>query len=63
MNVGILETGRPPGDLADRFGDYPSMFAGLLFEVPEIITGGIGLAFVAAAYYSSLRFRKLNRAV
>ena len=40
------------------FGLAASMFAGLLFEVPEIITGGIGLAFVAAAYYSSLRLRK-----
>lgn len=30
MNVGILETGRPPGDLATRFGDYPAMFAELL---------------------------------
>jgi GMP synthase-like glutamine amidotransferase len=30
MNVGILETGHPPGDLAARFGDYPAMFAELL---------------------------------
>jgi GMP synthase-like glutamine amidotransferase len=30
MNVGILETGRPPGDLAARFGDYPAMFRALL---------------------------------
>jgi GMP synthase-like glutamine amidotransferase len=30
MNVGILVTGRPPGDLAARFGDYPQMFAALL---------------------------------
>ena len=30
MNVGILETGRPPGDLAQRFGDYPAMFRDLL---------------------------------
>lgn len=30
MNVGILETGRPPGPLAERFGDYPAMFARLL---------------------------------
>jgi GMP synthase-like glutamine amidotransferase len=36
MKLAILETGQPPGDLADRFGDYPSMFAQLLgpeFEV------------------------------
>ncbi|MEK7100042.1 MAG: DUF475 domain-containing protein [Patescibacteria group bacterium] len=39
------------------FGLAVSMFAGLLLEVPEIITGGVGLAFVAAAYYSSLRLR------
>lgn len=31
-----------------------AMYAGLLIEVPEIITGSIGLAFVLAAYYSSL---------
>lgn len=30
MTLAILETGRPPGDLAERFGDYPSMFARLL---------------------------------
>ena len=36
MKLAILETGRPPGDLAERFGDYPQMFANLLgpeFEV------------------------------
>jgi GMP synthase-like glutamine amidotransferase len=36
MKLAILETGRPPGVLAERFGDYPSMFARLLgpgFEV------------------------------
>lgn len=37
------------------FGLAASMFAGLLWHVPEIITGGIGLAFVVAAYYSSLK--------
>ncbi|HEX8644021.1 MAG TPA: type 1 glutamine amidotransferase [Allosphingosinicella sp.] len=30
MNVGILETGRPPGDLAAQYGAYPAMFAELL---------------------------------
>jgi GMP synthase-like glutamine amidotransferase len=30
MEIGILETGRPPGDLEARFGDYPAMFAELL---------------------------------
>lgn len=36
MKLAILETGRPPGDLADQFGDYPSMFTEMLgpeFEV------------------------------
>ncbi len=31
-----------------------AMLVGLLIEVPEVITGGIGLAFVVAAYYSSV---------
>ena len=30
MKIGILETGYPPGNLADRFGDYPEMFGRLL---------------------------------
>ena len=30
MDVGILVTGRPPGDLEQRFGDYAAMFAKLL---------------------------------
>jgi GMP synthase-like glutamine amidotransferase len=30
MKLAILETGRPPGDLANRFGDYPSMFREML---------------------------------
>ena len=38
MKLAILETGRPPGDLAERFGDYPAMFAGLLGEGFEIET-------------------------
>jgi GMP synthase-like glutamine amidotransferase len=38
MNVGILETGRPPGDLAERFGDYPAMVAQLLGDGFEIRT-------------------------
>ena len=32
MKLAILETGRPPGDLAARFGDYPAMFQDLLGE-------------------------------
>ena len=30
MRLAILETGAPPGDLADRHGDYPDMFRRLL---------------------------------
>ena len=42
------------------FGLAVSMFVSLLTEVPEIITGSIGLIFVVAAYYSSLRFKPLE---
>ena len=30
MTIGILETGRPPGALANRFGSYPDMFRALI---------------------------------
>jgi GMP synthase-like glutamine amidotransferase len=30
MKLAILETGVPPGDLRQRFGDYPAMFAAML---------------------------------
>jgi GMP synthase-like glutamine amidotransferase len=30
MKLAILETGRPPGDLEQKFGSYPAMFARLL---------------------------------
>ena len=36
MKLAILETGRPPGRLADEFGDYPAMFEEMLgpgFEI------------------------------
>lgn len=36
MKLAILETGRPPGDLAQRFGDYPAMFAQLLGDGYDI---------------------------
>lgn len=39
------------------FGLAASMFAGLVLEVPEIITGGIGVVFVAAAYWSSVKLK------
>lgn len=32
MKITILETGRPPGVLAEQFGDYPAMFAKMLGE-------------------------------
>lgn len=30
MKIAVIETGRPPGLLAEEFGDYPSMFAQML---------------------------------
>jgi GMP synthase-like glutamine amidotransferase len=36
MKLAILETGRPPGDLPARFGDYPDMFARMLGPEFEI---------------------------
>ena len=36
MKIAILETGRPPGELAEQFGDYPAMFAELLGPEFEI---------------------------
>ena len=38
MKLAILETGRPPGDLKARFGDYPAMFERLLGPGFEIAT-------------------------
>ena len=38
MKLAILETGRPPGQLADEFGDYPAMLGGLLGPGFEIET-------------------------
>ena len=44
MKLAILETGHPPGDLEERFGSYPAMFADMLgpeFEVEsfDVLTG------------------------
>ena len=36
MKIAILETGRPPGNLTDEFGDYPAMFAQMLGDGFEI---------------------------
>lgn len=40
------------------FGLAVSMFVSLLTEVPEFITGTIGIVFVVAAYWSSVRLAK-----
>ena len=43
MKLAILETGRPPGELAEEFGDYPAMFRAMLgpgFEVGELRRAG-----------------------
>jgi GMP synthase-like glutamine amidotransferase len=36
MKLAILETGTPPGDLGERFGDYPAMFSALLGDGFEV---------------------------
>ena len=36
MKVGILETGRPPGQLPEEFGDYPAMMRTMLGDGFEI---------------------------
>ena len=41
------------------FGLAASMLVSMLTEVPEVITGSIGVAFVIAAYYSSLKRKKI----
>lgn len=38
MKIAILETGRPPGELAERFGDYPAMFERMLGEGFDVET-------------------------
>jgi GMP synthase-like glutamine amidotransferase len=38
VKLAILETGYPPGDLAERFGSYPTMFEHLLGDDFEIET-------------------------
>jgi GMP synthase-like glutamine amidotransferase len=38
MKLAILETGVPPGDLDETYGDYPAMFARLLGDGFEIDT-------------------------
>jgi GMP synthase-like glutamine amidotransferase len=36
MKLAILETGRPPGELGEEFGDYPAMFEAMLGSGFEI---------------------------
>lgn len=38
MKLAILETGRPPGDLVSRFGDYPDMVAAMLGDGFDLTT-------------------------
>ena len=42
------------------FGLALSMFVSLVAHVPEVITGTIGIVFVAAAYWSSVRFQSVE---
>jgi GMP synthase-like glutamine amidotransferase len=49
MKLAILETGTPPGDLADTFGDYPAMFAALLGDGFEIETFDVALGELPSA--------------
>jgi GMP synthase-like glutamine amidotransferase len=55
MKVTILETGRPPGTLADQFGTYPDMFARLLgagfeIEIFDVQAGALPEAATHSAY-------------
>jgi len=55
MKVAILETGRPPGTLAEQFGTYPDMFARLLgagfeIEIFDVQAGALPEADMHAAY-------------
>jgi hypothetical protein len=38
------------------FGLAACMLIGLVFHIPEVLTGVIGLVFVVASYVSSVRF-------
>ena len=55
MKLAILETGRPPAALAERFGDYPAMFATMLgpefeLEVFDVPSGELPDGSEHAAY-------------
>ena len=48
MKLAILETGRPPGNLADQFGDYPTMFARMLGDGFDIETFNVAASELPA---------------
>lgn len=53
MKLAILETGKPPGDLAEKYGSYPDMFRALLgdgFEVESFDVEAGALPLDPAAY-------------
>lgn len=53
MKLAILETGKPPGDLADTYGSYPDMFRALLgdgFEIESFDVEAGALPLDPAAY-------------
>ena len=53
MKLAILETGRPPAALVERFGDYPAMFKRLLgpeFELATFDVAASGLPNDPAVY-------------
>lgn len=55
MKVAILETGRPPGNLSDEFGDYVAMFSDMLgpeFEIEsfDVAAGSLPAAASHGAY-------------
>src|SRR5690348_2664341 len=49
MKIAVLETGVPPAPLADEFGSYPDMFAGLLGPGYELETFVEGLQLISWA--------------
>jgi GMP synthase-like glutamine amidotransferase len=55
MKLAIIETGRPPGQLTEQFGDYPSMFRAMLgngfeFESFDVQAGELPEAGAHQAY-------------
>jgi GMP synthase-like glutamine amidotransferase len=57
MKVAILETGRPPRGLCDRFGSYPAMFGRMLgdeFEIQSFDTAAGQLPDDPAAHHAYL---------